>query len=124
MTTSYTNLPPIVNNNSSGVLQAFANYYTKPIQLNAGTLDAMTAFFTARGFDPVASQSLAVTIINQAMRDELNPLQIIDTMKGLTNVEISAVVAEIINYTRYKTSFLGYGQTYVINTEVNRNVLP
>ena len=66
MTTSYTNLPPITTTNSNGVLQAFANYYTKPIQLNVGILDAMTAFFTARGFNPVAAQSLAVTIINQA----------------------------------------------------------
>lgn len=45
-------------------------------------------------------------------------------MKGLNNVEISALVAEIINYTRFKTSFLGYGQTYITNVEVDRNVLP
>jgi hypothetical protein len=122
--TTYTNLPPTGNKNSEPIVQAYANYFTSSIQLDASTLDAITGFFTSRGFESIAAQSLAVVIIAQAKKDNLNPLQIIDTMKGLTNVEISAVVAEIINYNRYKTSFLGQGQTYVTNSEVDRNVLP
>jgi hypothetical protein len=118
----YTNLPPQTNNNST--LQAIANYYTNPIQLNAGQLDAITAFFTSKGFDPISAQSIAVVIIAQAKNDNLNPLQILDTMKNLDGVQINALVAEIVNYTRYKTSFLGYGQAITSNAEVSRNVLP
>jgi hypothetical protein len=126
MASLYTNLPPVSNNNANAgsVLQAVANYYAAPIQLDANVLTAIISFFTQRGFDTTAAQALATVIISQARKDNLNPLQIVDTMKGLTNVEISALVAEIINYTRYKTSFLGYGQTYITNATVNRNVLP
>jgi len=124
VTVPYTNLPPQSNVNSDSTLQAIANYYTNPIQLNASQLDAMTGFFTSRGFDPVAAQSISVVIIAQAQNDNLNPLQILDTMKGMDSVQIGALVAEIVNYTRYKTSFLGYGQTITTNAEVIRNVLP
>jgi hypothetical protein len=125
MAAPYTNLPPASNNNSNNgsVLQAVANYYSAPIQMDANVLTAVISFFTQRGFDITAAQALATVIISQARQDNLNPLQIVDTMKGLTNIEISALVAEIINYTRFKTSFLGYGQTYITNAEVNRNVL-
>jgi hypothetical protein len=125
MAAPYTNLPPASNNNSNNgsVLQAVANYYSAPIQMDANVLTAVISFFTQRGFDITSAQALATVIISQARQDNLNPLQIVDTMKGLTNIEISALVAEIINYTRFKTSFLGYGQTYITNAEVNRNVL-
>ena len=49
-------------------------------------------------------------------------MQILDTLKGFDNVEISALVSEILNYNRFKTSFLGYTQSFVINDEVLRNI--
>jgi hypothetical protein len=126
MTTSrYNNLPPSTSVNSdSATLAAFDNFYNQPLEIKVSTFDAMTAFFTARGFDETAAQSVTVIIIKQAKKDNINPLQILDSLKGLDNVEISALVAEIINYNRFKTSFLGYSREFVINEEVSRNVLP
>jgi hypothetical protein len=87
-------------------------------------LDAITGFFTSRGFDISAAQSLATVIIFQAKKDNYNPLQIIDTMKGLNDVELNSLIAEIINYNRYKTSVLGSGLTPTSNIEINRNIIP
>jgi hypothetical protein len=123
MTTSYTNLPPKKNTNSDySSVQAYDNYFLSPLEIDAGTLDAMRSFFTSRGFDRVSAESVSVVMIKQAKRDNFNPLQLLDTLGGLTDVEINAVVSEIINYNRYKTSFLGYFPQFISNEEVSRNI--
>jgi hypothetical protein len=51
-------------------------------------------------------------------------MQIMDTLTGLSNVEISGLVAEILNYNRFKTSSLGVSQLYAPADDVVRNILP
>lgn len=124
-TVQYNNIPANQTVNSDQTtLKAFDNFYDAPLEIKTATYDAMRSFFTARGFDNTAADSVAVVIIRQAKKDNLNPMQILDSLKGLDNVEISALVAEIINYNRFKTSFLGYARAFSLNEEVSRNVLP
>lgn len=123
-TVSYNNIP--VNkpaNSDNATLQAFDGYYDQPIEIAVSTYNATIAFFTSRGFDKVSAESVALVILKQAKKDNLNPMQILDTLKGLDKIEISALVAEIINYNRFKTSFLGYSLEYRTNAQVSRNVL-
>jgi hypothetical protein len=121
MGASYTNLP--VNNSSiNATVQAFDTYYSKPLELDAGVYTAMVSFFTGRGFDKEPAGSISAVIIKQARIDGYNPLKILDTLKGLDNVEISALVSEIINYNRFKTSFLGYALAFNPNQQVLRNI--
>lgn len=121
----YNNIPKEKRINSDvQTLQAFDNYFENPLEIKVTTYDAMKSFFTSKGFDEVAADSVAVTIIRQAKLDNLNPLQILDTLEGLNSIEISALVAEIINYNRFKTSFLGYARAFIINNEVIRNIRP
>lgn len=121
---TYTNLPPTQASNSDyQTIKAFDNFYDRPLEISASVYDAVKGFLTSKGFDQVAAESVAVVIIKQAKKDNLNPMQIIDSLKGLSDVEISALVAEIINYNRFKTSFLGYALDYKTNDEVARNVL-
>lgn len=123
--TTYTNIPVQKSNNSdAATIKAFDNFYNQPLEINVSVFEAMKSFFTSRGFDEVSADSVAVVVIRQAKLDDLNPLQILDTLKGLDSVEISALVAEIINYNRFKTSFLGYARQLTINDEINRNILP
>lgn len=122
MATSYTNLPTQKSSGDANV-QAYDTYYSTPLEVSASTLDAMKAFFTSRGFESIAAESVALVVIKQAKKDNLNPLEILDTLKGLDNVEISALVAEIINFNRFRTSFLGYALAFVETEEVARNVL-
>jgi len=124
MNNVYTNLPANNINNQNATLLAFDTYYTKPLEIDAATFDVMRAFFTSRGFEQESAESVAIAIFKQAKQDNYNPLQILDTLKGLDMVEISALVAEIINYNRLKTSFLGYGLAFEPNLEVARNILP
>ena len=118
----YTNIPaPKLPNGSS--IQSFDAYYNQPLELSANVLAAMTGFFTSRGFESVAAESITVLIMKQAKKDGYNPMEILDTLKGLADVEISALVAEIVNYNRFKTSALGYAMKFEPNNEVLRNII-
>ena len=109
----YSNIPITKVNNDT--VEAFENYFSSPVEINTSVLAAMTAYFTSRGFGQVAAESIAVTIITQARQDDYNPMQILDTLRGLDTVELSAIVSEILNYNRFKTSSLCYEQTIVPN---------
>lgn len=122
-TNLYSNLPGSQATKNATV-RAFDNYYSAPLELHADTLVAMKGFFTSRGFADSAAESIAVIIMKQAKQDGYNPMQILDTLKGLDGVEISALVSEILNYNRIKTSFLGYAMQFVPNDQVIRNIIP
>ena len=122
MTNLYSNIP--ANNKSDATIKAFDAYYSQPLELSAGTYTAMKGFFTKRGFEDTAADSIAVILMKQAKKDGYNPMQILDTLKGLDNIEISALVSEILNYNRFKTSFLGYALAFNPNEEVRRNIHP
>jgi len=123
MNSNYTNLPPVVNRNTIDQ-KAFVNFYVSPLEVDSQTLDVVTGFFTSRGFDISAAASFASVILAQAKKDNTNPLTIIDTLKGYDNLQLNSLVAEITNYNRYKTSFLGFGPIFNANPEIARNVLP
>lgn len=123
-TQTYNNLPyqKDPKSSSDSTVRAFDTYYSKPLEISTNVLSAMKGFFQSRGFDEVAAESVAIVVIKQAKKDGYNPMQILDTLKGLGDVEISALVAEILNYNRFKTSFLGYAPSFVVNDEVLRNI--
>lgn len=121
-TTIYSNLPQSTTAKDETV-QFFDAYYSKPLELNANTFNAMKGFFTSRDFDNAAAESITIIIMKQAKIDGYNPMQILDTLKGLDTVEISALVAEILNYNRFKTSFLGYARDFAPNYDVKRNII-
>jgi hypothetical protein len=118
----YSNLPPNAIQKDATV-QFFDAYYSKPLELNASVLAAVKGFFGSKGFEETAAESIAIIIIKQAKKDGYNPMQLLDTLKGLDSVEISALVAEILNYNRFKTSFLGYAREFSTNYEIKRNIL-
>jgi hypothetical protein len=123
MTTAYTNIPYADIKQLDKTVQSFNSYFSSPVELHSGTLAALTGFFTGRGFDAPAAQAIAVIIMTQSTKDGLNPMQVLDTLKGYENVEISAFVSTIINFNRYKTSFIGYSFGFATKDEIARNIL-
>ena len=122
---SYNNIPQTrAESNSDLTVKVFDQYFQAPIDLNNNELIAMTGFFESRGFNKDSAESTALVILKQAKKDNYNPMQIMDTLTGLSNVEISGLVAEILNYNRFKTSSLGISQLYSPADDVVRNILP
>ena len=83
----------------------------------------MVGFFENKGFQQASAESTAVVIMKQAKLDGYNPMTILDTLKGLESVEISALVGEILNYNRLKTSLLGYANQFTPSPEITRNIV-
>lgn len=122
---TYNNIPTEKSPSSSDqTIKVFDTYYQTPIDLNNNELIAMTSFFEKRGFQPVAAESTALVILKQAKKDGYNSMQILNTLGGLSDVEISSLVSEILNYNRFKTSALGVVQQVTPQGEVLRNILP
>ena len=121
----YNNLPPKKTSQDSAqsTINILDNYNKNPIQVDASTYEAMISFFVSKGFQETSAESMAYVIIRQAKLDNLDPYAIIDTLKGLGELQISNLVTEIINYNRYKTSSLGYASQFVPSEEIARNII-
>ena len=86
----------------------FNNFYDIEINYNPGEVDAVIGYFLKRGFGRVSAINTASVLLQQAKIDDLNVQQLIDTLKGVTDVQLSLIVAQILNFNREKTSVLGF----------------
>jgi len=122
----YTNLPIKTETKSSSdqTNRTFEQYHDLPVQLDQNTLVAMQGFLENRGFSKESSELISITILLQASRENYNPMSIIETMKQLGDNDLSQVIAEILNFNRFKTSVLGSVQRVSPVDNVKRNILP
>lgn len=120
-----TNLPPNINNDSANVTKDFFNsYYTEGVSLSANEIDAAVGFFQSKGFDISAANSISATLLTQSKVEKVNIFEILDTLKGLNNLQLNRIVSEILNYNRLNISTLGYKvDTSSNNQYETRNIL-
>ena len=101
-------LPQAPLTSDKKVTQVFDNYFNKKLSFPSNEVDAVVAFFEKRGFEKSAAISTATTLLNQAKLDGVKVFTLLDTLKGFNEVQLSAVVTEILNYNRLRTSVLGF----------------
>jgi hypothetical protein len=101
----------------------FDRYYTKPINLSDNDLNSIVGFFESRGFDKSSAVAVSVTLLNQAKLDNIKIHKLLDTLKGYQDLQLSAVVAEVLNYNRKKTSAVGFRRTIIENKLEKRNII-
>jgi hypothetical protein len=120
----YSNLPPDNNQGTSVEVRSFFDkFFLHEVTFPAAQIDAVVGFFLKRGFDDVASKSVAIVLLNQSRYDNVNVFDLVDTLKGLTDVQLSQVVAEVLNAYREKTSILGYKTSSLADSFETRNIL-
>lgn len=118
------NLPVVTGIDSAeDVRQFFDTYFVQTISFPAATIDAVVGFFDKRGFDALASSSTAIVLLQQAKLDNVNVFDLLDTLKGLTDVQLSAIVAEVLNYNRQKNSTLGFRREDKSELLEKRNII-
>jgi hypothetical protein len=111
------------NFNDKGVTKFFDTYFSKELSFPSNQVDAVVTFFTKRGFDKTGAISVSTTLLQQAKLDSVNVFQLLDTLKGLDEVQLSAIVTEVLNYNRPKTSTLGYKRTESADKIEKRNIV-
>jgi len=125
MALAYSNLPPDSSKPSSSdnTVKFFDQYYIQPLDVDNNSLLLMQAFFEKRGFGKASAEFTSSIIISQATLDGYNPIALLDTLKGLSDAEISGIVAEILNNNRFKTSALGIYFGFSSPDEIQRNII-
>ena len=117
------NLPPQPKTNDKRVTKFFDNYFNETLAFPSNEVDAVIGFFEKRGFDKSAAISTATTLLNQAKIDDVKIFELLDTLKGLDDIQLSTVVTEVLNYNRLRTSTLGFRLTGSVDTVEKRNVV-
>jgi hypothetical protein len=122
----YTNIPPKQAAGSSSDLsnKNLNQFNDVPVQLHNETLTAMKGLLSNKGFSEESAENISITIMMQAKRDSFNPMNVLDSMRSLDNIELSQLVSEILNFNRFKTSVLGTTQNITPVEFVKRNILP
>jgi hypothetical protein len=120
-----TNSLPLATSQSSDkkVTEVFDNYFNKKLSFPSNEVDAVVAFFEKRGFEKSAAIATSTSLLNQAKIDGVKVFTLLDTLKGFNDVQLSAVVTEILNYSRLRTSVLGYKITDSTEKIERRNIV-
>jgi hypothetical protein len=120
----YTNIPPVKNSDSAdSTKNTINNFYSIDLPIDAGTFDAIKGFFEGNGFSTTSSETIAYIILYQAFVDSYNPMQVLENIQGLSGVQLNALVTEILNFNRFKTSFLGLSAAFKTSSIVSREIL-
>lgn len=116
-----TNLPPQqIQDSAAGTKLFFDTYGQGPLEFNSVEVDASISFFVKRGFAEDAALVVSTTILKQAKSEQRPVFEILDSLNGFTNLELSSLVGQILNNNRTATSVLGFKATPT-NTTTNQN---
>jgi hypothetical protein len=120
-----TNNIPVTSNTDSSidVKQFFDKFFVHQVSFPSNQIDAVVGFFQKRGFDVESARSTGIVLLNQARLDNVSVFKLLDTLKTLTDVQLSQVVAQILNTYREKTSLLGYRVAPLVDDYESRNIL-
>ena len=117
------NLPKEVEKDSADQTKRFFNtYFNAPLSFSANEVDAVLGFFESRDFEKSAAQSISTVLMQQAKIDGVNVYTLLDTLKGVDDIQISAIVAQVLNYNRQKVSSLGFTSDKIAREE-SRNIV-
>ena len=105
-----TNLPPIESGTDSAAKTKlfFDEYGQTPLEFSANDVEAAIGFFMTNGFDRDAAEITASVVLRQAKFENMPVFELIDQLKVMDGVKLSALVGEILNNNRPSSSALGY----------------
>jgi hypothetical protein len=117
------NLPQQSSPATEDVKVFFDNYFKQAVSFPAVEIDAVVGFFLKRNFEQDGARTTAIVLLNRARIENVSVFKLLDTLKGLTDIQLSQVVAQVLNSSREKTSLLGYRVAHVTDTYESRNIL-
>lgn len=122
--TTKLNLPQELTNDSASEVKAFYDeYYTKPLSFPSNQVDAVVGFFESRDFDRSASIAVSTVLMRQAKLDGVKVFELLDTLKGLDTLQLSAIVTEVMNASRDRISTIGFRVDNTIDQVESRNII-
>jgi hypothetical protein len=119
-----TNLPAQDENTDSAIeVKSFFNrYFSEPLTFPSNQIDAVVGFFTKRGFSEQSAKSTSIVLMSQAKLEKVNVFQLLDTLKNLSNVQLTNIVTQVMNSSRERISVLGFKILTVEDNIESRNI--
>lgn len=114
---------PVRTSSALSVNNFFNKFYNQTITFPSNQIDAVVGFFLKNNFDVESAKSTAIVLLNQAKVDKVNVFQLIDSLKVLSEIQLSQVVAQILNSYRESTSYLGHRTAPIADPYEARNIL-
>jgi hypothetical protein len=105
--------------------EKFLNTKKESLSFPSNQVDAVVGFFENRGFDTLASTSVASVLLTQAKVDNANVMELLEQLKGYDKVKLTSLIVAILNANRSNISKLGYKAIEAENTDnlVSRNIM-
>jgi len=117
-----TNLPSqTIEDSAAGTKLYFDRYGEAALEFSSVDVSLTHAFFESRGFENDAASVVAMTLLRQAKIDSIPVAQLLDSLQGFQNLQLSQLVGEILNNNRVSTSILGFRTTDVKTNRI-RNI--
>jgi|TARA_B110000503_G_scaffold52282_1_gene84129 hypothetical protein len=116
-------IPNLSKKIDNGTSLFFDTYYTQPINFSDNELNAVKSFFETRGFGETAALAVSITLLNQAKNDNIKIFNLLDTLGTYQQIELSTIVAEILNYNRKRTSVIGFKKEKTTSKFESRNII-
>jgi hypothetical protein len=101
----------------------FNRFYQEDIFYKPSEVDAVIGHFLKRGFSEVSAVNTATVILQQASKDKIPAFELVDTLKGVTDVQLSNIVAQILNLDRSNCSTIGYRVSSSTSLYDQRNII-
>ena len=117
------NIPAKKLGTTEKVKKFFSEYYSAPLEFPSNEVDVVVGFFETRGFERLSAQTIGAVLMRQAKIDDIKVFELLDTLKGFDEIQLSSVVTETLNYNRQKISSLGYKVDQSQNKLETRNIL-
>jgi hypothetical protein len=118
-----TNLPSTVIEDSASATKLFFDEYGQaPLEFSATDVESAVGFFQNQGFDRDAAEITAMVVLRQAKFENIPVFKLIDQLKSLEGMKLSALVGEILNNNRPSSSALGFKMGKVDDELKTRNI--
>ena len=119
------NLPGRAAADSAAATKLFFETYGQAgLEFAANDVDVTVTFFQTRGFELDAAISTALILLQRAKQEQKSVYTLLDTLKFYNGIQLSSVVARILNVGRQPTSMLGYRSIVSPSLSIRRSILP
>jgi len=112
-----------IEDSAAGTRLFFDTYGDLALEFSAIDVNACQSFFENKGFEKDTSLVISTILLKQAKLDSEPIFKILDSLSGMTNLQLNVLVGEILNNNRVPTSSLGFS-TAAIFTNETRNISP
>lgn len=117
------NIEPVNLNTINNTQEFFNNFFDQELVVSPAQDQFITAYFERRTGNKKSAEMLAGALILSSASRGLEPLELIQKIKSLDDLEIDAYVAFVYNLARAKTSLVGIANRPPVSPYVTRTIL-